>query len=1274
MKLLKTILGWRPVWLTLLFALLILLVGWVVPALMPNANVDVVQPVVTGSRAALALMWFVSIAVVTVSYLRQNGLRLPSLPRRSAPEVRHHEEAPRQAVAAAVDALSRLPEAGRWPWLAVLGSRGAGKSTALVRGGGACNRLDAGGLPYRPERDERCAVVRCGGAVYLDTTGRWVDEDAGREGWRGLLTALRQRRPEQPLDGLVVVVDLGELLGRGEAEASLLGDRLRARLDDAVETLGVAPPVHLLLTHTERIAGFTDAFQDLPPTEGGRPWGISFDPGQATAADMPGELRKLLQDLSGRAERWSPVVIVRAQGARLGPALLFPAQLRAIEGPLSDLVRRLTVPGAGERCPLVGVWFSGLAPATQELDRLGGGLGRLGTALPVSRAAGAPRGRERPLFLDGLFERVFPATRDHGGVTERELRRRRAAEWGRLKRLVAALALFALSAATVGVLNLLYQRALERRLGEVIAELSAPATLAAPPPTLSARLAVFGAWGAPGWHLPDAGAVVARTGLSEDADPPSRLSALWLWPTRWIAGDDARRWVTRHTEDRLVRAAAGMLRVDLSALSGPIPGVSGPLTGATEAEQDWIICAWSRTQLARRWAEIYAPGEGGARRCADGVLDAGESEVADALAQRLAAGLDQSKGARLCPEVPAADEGRVSTDAWLIQRLFERPEDRCDALAALVPTETEMADVTARLQTIDPQEAAFAMLLQKVSADVQRRQALEGGASSLRPKSKLLRVGAGQRAAPPGYSLDECQQFQLQLYQLKGGGLLDQVDGGLSQVRQGGIGALGKLDIPALVRWEDLVSLGVAAGTDAERQQAREQLAARYQQRYDERWRAQWFARLSVADAQLPELRAMGLTEIAEELRLAYGTGGDLERLLKLAGQGRLTPLDTTTETREAWLQANRTCNGLAATWRAAHAMVLGGDEGATAAYNAQRDAMVKLAATLAEVSADTAKQTDLATKTWASEGDLRAAYLAVQAVAQQLRALSLDGSGGSGSASAEQARVEVASLVDALGGTALHLTWARLLGSYEASVEADWKAAVYDTWGEQGGRFPFNGRATMDADPKAVDEILGCDKAADSFLAERLAPWVSLATGQILTPEPLGASAPTLRPTEGLRTFVTGRQSRCQAVAALGQDLSFSVAPLKDQTSQVVTETRFSVAGQELVYQRYNPEPMAFVAAPFAPARLVASVQQRQDLICADSSPDGAPGAAAPSLLRVVGARANSSNVVPLSGALGGVPCKTAWRLIESQGVGPAGLYRRLNGLGLPLDLLRAP
>jgi type VI protein secretion system component VasK len=1275
MKLIKTILGWRPVWLTLLFGVLVMLVRWVAPVLMANASDDVVQPVVIGLQAALGLLWLVSILWVTISYLRLNGLRLPPLPSFSSPEVRREDEAAREAVATAQAALARLPDGDRLPWLAVLGARGVGKSTALVRGGGACNRLDAGGLPYRPEPDERCAVVRCGGAVYIDTSGRWVEEDSGREGWRKLLAALRLRRPEQPLDGLVVVVDVGDLIVRGPAEGALLADRLRARLDDAVEILGVAPPFHLVITHAERVAGFCDTFQDLPTPVAGRPWGSALELGQTSATDAPGAVRKVIQDLAGRLERWTPAVLVRVGGERLGPALLFPAQLRTLEAPLMELVRRLTAPSVTERCSIAGLWLTGVTSAAQEVDRLGGGLGSLGEVLRAPRSS-APRrddgrrGPERPMFLDGLFERVLPATRDHGGITAREQDRRRAVEWLRLKRLVAAFAMFAVSAATVGVLNLLYQRALERRLGEVLEELRSPSELGGPSAALSARLALFGAWGAPSWVLPDAGAVVERAGLDGDATPPSRLSALWLWPTHWIVGDDARRWTSRTAEDRLVRAASKLIHADLKGLSGPIPGVSGPLRGETPAEQDWMICGWSRTQLVRRWAEIYQPGEDGRARCEDGVLDEGEKELAEALAQRIAAGLPQQQEVNWCPAASDEQAGRVATDAWLLQRLFQDPQGRCDALAALVPGEGEMSAITARLQTIDPHEAAFAMLLQRVSNNVEQRLKLEDAATSLRPKSTLLRVSAGLRAAPAGYSLDDCQQFQLQLYALENSDIVNKSKSTLITGWNGGLEGIARNEIPELIGWEDMTELGLPVGTGAEKTKVIEQLTRLYQQRYAERWQRQWFSRIGVQDALLPELKTMGLNEIAEELRLAYGVGGDLERVLKLAGQGRLTPLEESeAETRPAWQKANKTCNALASTWSAGHAMVLGGDEGATAAFNAQRDAMLKLADVLQEVSSDGTKQAELASKTWAGEGDLRAAYLTTQSVAEKLRALTLR-STGAALEPAERARSEVGLLVSALGNTALHMTWARLLGAYEAQLEADWKAAVYDAWMEQSGRFPINPRAGQDVDPAALNEILGCDKLADGFIKDRLGPWVSLETGKLLSPEPLGPSAPTLRPSGGLRSFVEGRRSRCQVLTALQSELQFSVAPVRDRTSQLVTESRFIVNGQELIYQRYSQDPMKFVALPFAPARMVASVQQRQDLICADSSPDGVQTTVVPSVLRVIGARADANNVIVVSGSLGGTPCVAAWRLLETPGSGPAWLYRNLKALGLPLDL----
>ena len=203
-----------------------------------------------------------------------------------------------------------------------------------------------------------------------------------------------------------------------------------------------------------------------------------------------------------------------------------------------------------------------------------------------------------------------------------------------------------------------------------------------------------------------------------------------------------------------------------------------------------------------------------------------------------------------------------------------------------------MSAVTARLQTIDPHEAAFAMLLLRVGSSVEQRQKLEATSTSLRPKSRLLRVGAGLRAAPPGYSLDDCQQFQLQLYALGNSGIVKKGGDTLRTAWSGGLEGVVKNEIPELVAWDDLAELGISVGTGDEKTKVIEQLAKLYQQRYAERWQRQWFSRIGVQDAQLPELKAMGLTEIAEELRLAYGVGGDLERVLKLAGQGRLTPLE----------------------------------------------------------------------------------------------------------------------------------------------------------------------------------------------------------------------------------------------------------------------------------------------------------------------------------------------------------------------------------------------
>ena len=102
------------------------------------------------------------------------------------------------------------------PWYAIIGPPGAGKTTAL---------LNAGLRFPLAEQMGQGAIAGIGGtrlcdwwftedAVLIDTAGRYTTQDSNaavdRAGWDAFLDLLKETRPRQPLNGLLVAFPLSD--------------------------------------------------------------------------------------------------------------------------------------------------------------------------------------------------------------------------------------------------------------------------------------------------------------------------------------------------------------------------------------------------------------------------------------------------------------------------------------------------------------------------------------------------------------------------------------------------------------------------------------------------------------------------------------------------------------------------------------------------------------------------------------------------------------------------------------------------------------------------------------------------------------------------------------------------------------------------------------------------------------------------------------------------------------------------------------------------------
>ncbi|MBL0419629.1 type VI secretion system membrane subunit TssM [Ramlibacter sp. AW1] len=298
------------------------------------------------------------------------------------------------------------------PWYMFIGAPGSGKTTALLNAG----------LHFVVEDPERRSVQGIGGtrncdwwftreAVLIDTAGRYTLQESDRSidsaAWNRFLSLLRQARPRRPINGVLLTVNVQDLLQQDDTLRQEHAVKLRSRLAELQAKLGVRPPVYVLVTKADLIGGFTETFELLGKEDRDQVWGFTFradrfDPSDPLR-DFESEYRLLQERLGAglldrlRAER-DPV--------RRGLIFGFGSEFAALRPVLSDFLQRVFGSSAGphEGVTLRGVYFTSGTQEGTPIDRVMGMLSR--TFGMEERASRPPSGRGRSYFLRRLLQDV----------------------------------------------------------------------------------------------------------------------------------------------------------------------------------------------------------------------------------------------------------------------------------------------------------------------------------------------------------------------------------------------------------------------------------------------------------------------------------------------------------------------------------------------------------------------------------------------------------------------------------------------------------------------------------------------------------------------------------------------------------------------------------------------------------------------------------------------------------------------------------------------------
>jgi type VI secretion system protein ImpL len=301
------------------------------------------------------------------------------------------------------------------PWYMFIGPPGAGKTTALLN----CGLK----FPLAEAPANAKAIRGVGGtrncewwftdeAVLIDTAGRYTTQDSQAEvdskAWLGFLRLLKKHRRRRPLNGVLVAISLSDLSQLGEDERLDHARKIRRRVRELQDELGVRIPVYVLFTKADLIPGFVEFFDNMGREEREQVWGATFplDTGRDEAgavAGFPDTFDALLTRLNDRMlERVHQEPDLQRRRLVYG----FPQQLTTLRDVAAEFLTECFRPSRLEaRALLRGVYFTSGTQEGAPIDRL---IGAISAEFGLPRlAVSAYRGSGRSYFLARLIKEVI---------------------------------------------------------------------------------------------------------------------------------------------------------------------------------------------------------------------------------------------------------------------------------------------------------------------------------------------------------------------------------------------------------------------------------------------------------------------------------------------------------------------------------------------------------------------------------------------------------------------------------------------------------------------------------------------------------------------------------------------------------------------------------------------------------------------------------------------------------------------------------------------------
>ncbi|HYQ52324.1 MAG TPA: type VI secretion protein IcmF/TssM N-terminal domain-containing protein [Pseudomonas sp.] len=313
----------------------------------------------------------------------------------------------RSAGGGGASALSDLP------WYLVIGMSASGKTSLLTRSGLSASIAGAQASGF-DSGTQHCDWYFSPEAVLIDTAGRYLRDDASASEFASFLKLLRKQRSKPAVNGLVLVVSLPEIICATVAEREAIAARLVNRIDEYSECLGVNPPLYLMLSKTDLLPGFNQAFEGLDNNQRQQPLGMTFPLADVRSKGLRTVAEERFNQLLASVREHVDAQLIGAGNTANVELLQFPNYFAELSTVLGGFLEQFERNADGRTPPIVrGVYFTSALQTDEQLppvyeDALGAHYALQASDRP---AAGTPAHKvgDKSYFITGTFRNVvFP--------------------------------------------------------------------------------------------------------------------------------------------------------------------------------------------------------------------------------------------------------------------------------------------------------------------------------------------------------------------------------------------------------------------------------------------------------------------------------------------------------------------------------------------------------------------------------------------------------------------------------------------------------------------------------------------------------------------------------------------------------------------------------------------------------------------------------------------------------------------------------------------------